>query len=84
MADWEIKLDDFLRFNDRKVLPDAGKRTRKQADAIAHAEFEKFAKARREEKEATGAIENIRALESAAKLLESAQPKAGRKKKGEK
>jgi len=70
MADWEQKLDDFLRFNDRQVLPDAGKRSRKQADAIAHAEFEKFAALRREEKETLGAIENIRELESAARLLE--------------
>ncbi|MDR1969408.1 MAG: virulence RhuM family protein [Burkholderiaceae bacterium] len=84
MADWETKLDEFLRFNDRRVLPDAGKRTRKQVDAIAHTEFEKFVERRREEKEQAGAIENIRALESAAKLLESAQPKVGRKKKGEK
>lgn len=28
MQDWEQKLDDFLRFNDRKVLPNAGKRTK--------------------------------------------------------
>lgn len=69
MADWEQKLDDFLRFNDRQVLPDAGKRTRKQADAIAHAEFEKFAAIRREEKEALGAIEHMRELEGAAQLL---------------
>lgn len=74
MADWETKLNEFLRFNDRQVLPDAGKRTRKQADAIAHAEFEKFAERRREEKERAGVIENIRALESAAKLLESSKP----------
>lgn len=83
MADWETKLDEFLRFNDRKVLPDAGKRTRKEADAVAHAEFEKFAERRREEKEAAGSIENIRALESAAKLLESSKPTRARGKKGE-
>lgn len=69
MADWEQKLDEFLRFNDREVLPNAGKRTRKEADAIAQAEFEKFAARRRDEKERVGAIENIRELESAAKLL---------------
>lgn len=81
MADWETRLDEFLCFNDRKVLPDAGKRTRKQADAIAHAEFEKFAVRRRDEKEGAGAVENIRALESAAKLLESSRPRRMRKKK---
>jgi hypothetical protein len=82
MADWEARLDEFLRFNDRKVLPDAGRRTRKQADAIAHAEFEKFAERRRKEKEALGAVENIRALESAAKLLEPSKPRQARGKKG--
>lgn len=81
MADWQVKLDEFLRFNDREVLPDAGKRTRKQADAIAHAEFEKYARRRRAEKEALGAAENIQALEAAAKRLEAAQPKAHRKRK---
>jgi hypothetical protein len=83
LADWQAKLDEFLRFNDRQVLPDAGKRTRKEAEAIAHAEFEKFAARRRQAKEAAGEIENIRALESAAKLLESAKPRPRRKKKEE-
>jgi len=82
MADWETKLDEFLRFNERKVLPNAGKRSRKEAIAIAQAEYDKFAERRRAEKEATGAIENIRALETAAKQIESAKPKRSRKKKG--
>lgn len=81
MADWQARLDDFLRFNDREVLPDAGKRTRKQVDAITHAEFEKFAQRRRVEKEDAGAVENIRALESAAKLLEPSKPQVGRGRK---
>ncbi|MDR0735222.1 MAG: virulence RhuM family protein [Zoogloeaceae bacterium] len=83
MADWETRLNEFLRFNDREVLPNTGKRTRKEADAIAHAEFDKFAKRRREEKEIVGAGENIRALEFVAKQLESARPKRTRKKKGD-
>lgn len=85
MADWEQKLDAFLLFNDRKVLPDAGKRTRKQADAMAHAEFEKFVQARRAEKELAGEIENLRALESAAKRLEAGtvKPRRTRRKNGD-
>ena len=83
MADWEAKLDDFLRFNERQVLPDAGKRSRKQAETIAHAEFDKFAERRRADKEAIGAIENIRELETAAKLLASHMTKPGKKKKSE-
>lgn len=83
MADWQTRLDEFLRFNDRKVLPDAGKRTRKEADAIAHAEFGKFAARRRKKKESTGAIENIRALEAASRLLGSAKPKRSRNKQAD-
>lgn len=83
MRDWQLKLDEFLRFNDRRVLPNAGKRTRAEADAIAHAEFEQFAKLRREQREQAGAIENIRALESAAKQIEAVKPRRKRKKKGD-
>jgi len=80
MADWEERLDAFLRFSEREVLADKGKLSRKQADKIAHDEFEKFAQRRREEKEALGEVEAIRALESAAKVIESS--KANPKKKG--
>jgi len=83
MRDWERKLDEFIRFHEREVLSGAGKRTRKDADAIAAAEFEKFAQRRRKEKEDAGAVENIRALESVAKRLESSTPKRARQKKGE-
>jgi hypothetical protein len=69
MQDWEQKLDDFLRFNDRQVLPDAGKRSKKQADSKAHAEYELFAQQRREHKEALGEQEQFAQLEAAAKLL---------------
>jgi len=83
MRDWERKLDEFIRFNEREVLSGVGKCTRKDADAIAAAEFEKFAQRRRKEKENAGAVENIRALESVAKRLESSTPKRARQKKGE-
>ena len=33
MQDWQIKLDEFLRFNDRDVLPDAGKVSKKGGEA---------------------------------------------------
>ncbi|MDP2343967.1 MAG: RhuM family protein [Deltaproteobacteria bacterium] len=47
LKDWELKLDEFLRFNDRSVLPNAGTTTKKQADAHAAAEYEQFAAERR-------------------------------------
>jgi hypothetical protein len=51
MQDWSDKLDEFLRFNDRAVLTGAGGISKKQADAKAGVEFEKFESVRRLAKE---------------------------------
>ena len=80
MSDWEQKLDDFLRFNDREVLPHLGKITREDSNSWAHTEYDKFAELRRSEKEETGYSENIHALEATAKSL----AKQGNKPLGEK
>jgi hypothetical protein len=69
LADWETKLDEFLRFNDRAVLPHAGKVTKQDADARAQDEYERFAARRRREREDAGETDSIRALEEAAKRL---------------
>ncbi|MCJ8507767.1 virulence RhuM family protein [Rhizobium lemnae] len=42
MADWITKLHGFLELNDRDVLTNSGKVSRKDADAKALAEFEKY------------------------------------------
>jgi hypothetical protein len=44
---WQTKLDEFLRFNERAILPGAGKVSREQADALAEKEYERFAARRR-------------------------------------
>jgi hypothetical protein len=75
MQDWEQKLDDFLSFNDREVLPNAGKRIKKQADSKAQAEYELFAAQRRVEKEEQGQHDQFAQLEAAAKQINSAKPK---------
>lgn len=75
MQDWEQKLDDFLRFNDRGVLPNAGKRSKKQADSKAHAEYELFANQRRAEKEALGEQDQFKQLEAAANMLTNGKDK---------
>jgi len=67
MKDWELKLDGFLKFNDRRVLPDAGKVGKKKADKHAKQEYDCFDHRRREYKEAIGKVESIEALEEAAK-----------------
>lgn len=69
MRDWQSKLDEFLRFNDRDVLPGAGKVSKKMADEKAHAEFEQYAALRREIKEVTGEAELMKQLEATAKLI---------------
>lgn len=69
LKDWEEKLDSFLAFNDRNVLPNAGNLSKKQADAHAEAEYMKFAAQRRALLESEGEAYNLDILEAAAKAL---------------
>ncbi len=69
MKDWEQKLDEFLKFNERRVLPHAGSVGKKEADEHARVEYDKFAQRCREYKEAVGGAESIKALEEAARQL---------------
>lgn len=69
LKDWEEKLNSFLAFNDRNVLPNAGNLSKKQADAHAEAEYMKFAAQRRALLESEGEAYNLKMLESAAKVL---------------
>lgn len=66
LQDWQTKLDDFLRFNDRDVLPDMGKVSRELADGKANLEYEDFTSRRREHAE----IEGLEELESLGRTLE--------------
>jgi hypothetical protein len=78
MKDWEQKLDEFLRFNDREILPNAGKVSKQTAEEHAKVEYDQFEVRRREYKEAIGEAESIKQLEQAAKKLPS-KTKGGRK-----
>jgi hypothetical protein len=69
MKDWEIKLDEFLKFNQRNVLSFAGKVSKKEADEKARIEYERFEERRREYKETIGEEETIKQLEEAARSL---------------
>lgn len=69
MQDWQQKLDDFLRFNERRVLPGAGTVSRKGAEDHARAEYEQFETRRREDREALGAADYVRQLEETARRL---------------
>ena len=77
MKDWEQKLDEFLRFNERRVLGNAGSVSKKHAEAHARDEYEQFAQRRREHKEAVGEEDVIRLLEEAARVFGSGQKKGG-------
>jgi hypothetical protein len=82
LSDWQTKLDDFLKFNDRPILPDAGKVTREAADEKANQEYERFSEQRRAEIESRAESENINQLEDLAKKL--SKPRKSGKSKGEK
>ena len=54
LRDWQVKLDQFLQFNDREVLQGAGKASKKMADEKAQPEYSQFAEQQRRLKEAEG------------------------------
>ncbi len=69
LRDWQTKLDEFLRFNDREVLGTAGSISKKAADEYARTEYETFAQRRREFLEAEAARDEIKRIEDIAKDL---------------
>ena len=69
MKDWEQKLDAFLRFNERKVLPNAGSIGKKDADNLARQQYKRFENRRREYKETIGHEDSIKLLEEAASIV---------------
>jgi hypothetical protein len=76
LRDWETKLNEFLRFNERRVLPNAGRISKEQADAQAESEYEQFEARRRAFVEAEAEREAIKSWEEAAKQL-PAKPETG-------
>jgi len=69
LRDWQVKLDEFLQFNERRVLPDKGAVNKAEADARAETEYERFAEKRRALMEAEAERAQQMALEEAAKSL---------------
>jgi hypothetical protein len=67
LKDWQSKLDEFLRFNDRAVLPDSGSISKKEADDQAAQGYERFKERRRAALEASGASDSIDLLEDLSK-----------------
>jgi hypothetical protein len=69
LGDWETKLNDFLRFNERRVLPNAGRISKEQAAQQAEAEYQQFEAKRRAYLEAEAERGIIEELEETAKQL---------------
>ncbi len=46
MIEWKEKLDNFLKFNEREILEDAGKVSMEVAQHLALKEYEKFSRQR--------------------------------------
>lgn len=83
IKDWEQKLDEFLRFNERRILPNAGKVSKRAAEEHARVEYEKFEIRRRDYKESLGASDYVKQLEEAAKQLpERKNPRKSTKSRG--
>jgi len=69
LHNWQTRLDDFLRLNERTILPDAGKVSREQADAIAEQEYDRFAARRRAQIEDEAEADTLKQLEDEVKKL---------------
>jgi hypothetical protein len=69
LRDWPERLDDFLKFNEREVLGNAGKVRREDANERAIGEYDRFEAVRREVAEAQGEADAMKALEEVAKKL---------------
>jgi hypothetical protein len=69
LKDWDAKLAEFLKLNERAVLPDRGSVSQAGAARHAEAEYGEFAQRRRTLIEAEAEREQRAALEAAAKSL---------------
>ncbi|MEO5923265.1 MAG: virulence RhuM family protein [Bryobacteraceae bacterium] len=69
LKDWEARLDDFLRFNEREVLTNLGKMSREAASSKAEREYETFAARRRELVETQAEADPLKQLDQEIKKL---------------
>jgi hypothetical protein len=70
LKDWPERLDAFLSFNDRDVLPGLGSVSRDAAEQRALAAYEQFNERRRLAAEEQGADDAMAALKDAARMAE--------------
>ena len=70
LKDWPERLDAFLSFNDREVLPGLGSVSRDAAEQQALAAYEQFNERRRLAAEDQAAVDAMAALEDVARMAE--------------
>ncbi len=84
LRDWRGKLDGFLTFNERRVLPDSGCVSREQADRKAQEQYALFEQRRRAALEAqgeaalAGQLENLAQQAQELKAAQERKPKRPR------
>ena len=78
LKDWKEKLDQFLQFNERNVLPDMGRISREQADELAHGHYARFEQRRRTAIELEAEEEAVKQLTETAKKLPADKKKGGK------
>lgn len=74
LGEWPVKLDDFLRFNDRPVLATAGTVSREAADRHATEQYEAFNDRRRLAREQEGEAELVERIETATRTRPGKKP----------
>ncbi len=79
LKDWEARLDEFLRFNERAVLGSKGKVNKADADLRAEAEYAAFAARRRAMLEAEAERGTLGALEALIEKLPGKPQRTGPK-----
>jgi hypothetical protein len=80
LQNWQTKLDEFLQFNERSILPGAGKVSRERADMLAQEEYERFAARRRTQLENEAEIDSLKQLEDEMRNLPKPAPRPQKKK----
>ena len=78
LKDWKEKLDQFLQFNERNVLPGMGRISREQADELAHENYARFKQRRRTAAELEAEEEAVKQLTETAKKLPADTKKGGK------
>ncbi len=71
IRDWEARVDEFLRFNDRNVLHGAGSVSRETAEERARDAYEKYAQRRQRDDDAALEAEHLNEIGTIARKLPS-------------